>query len=270
LRPTCIVIPGGARKPSCSILTTEQGLCILGSENVVVEGMHADSGQFVLRHWPEIPKYGDITKLSSDDLERPDLLAGGFPCQDLSTAGLRAGLSGSRSGLWREFLRLIRGLRPRYVLVENVAALRYLNKQSGTTEPAAIATVLADLAGAGYDAEWASLYAYQFGYPHCRQRCFLVAYPHGLGLPQLFDDLPSCPKPSRPGALSRLDWYRCLLEECEQRICQSAVFREPPGFPSRPQRLKALGNAVMPDMARLVGECILRREAACATSSREG
>jgi DNA (cytosine-5)-methyltransferase 1 len=50
------------------------------------------------KHWPEVPKYGDITRLSSDDLERPDLLAGGFPCQDLSTAGLRAGLSGSRSG----------------------------------------------------------------------------------------------------------------------------------------------------------------------------
>jgi DNA (cytosine-5)-methyltransferase 1 len=64
------------------------------------------------KHWPEIPKYGDITTLSCDDLERPDLLAGGFPCQDLSTAGLRAGLSGSRSGLWREFLRLIRGLIP--------------------------------------------------------------------------------------------------------------------------------------------------------------
>jgi DNA (cytosine-5)-methyltransferase 1 len=220
------------------------------------------------KHWPEVPKYGDITRLDPAGLERPDLLAGGFPCQDLSTAGLRAGLSGSRSGLWREFLRLLRALRPRYVLVENVAALRYLNRQRGTTEPAAIAAVLADLAGAGYDAEWTSLYAYQFGYPHSRERCFLIAYPDGLGLSQCFDDLPSCPKPCRPGSLSRLDWYRCLLEEFEQRICQPAVFRSDPGLPGRPQRLKALGNAVMPDMARLVGECILRREAMKASLMR--
>jgi DNA (cytosine-5)-methyltransferase 1 len=103
------------------------------------------------------------------------------------------------AAVFREFLRLIRALRPGYVLVENVAALRYLNKQSGITEPAAIATVLADLASAGYDAEWTSLYAYQFGYPHSRERCFLIAYPHGLGLPPCFDDLPSCPKPCRPG-----------------------------------------------------------------------
>jgi DNA (cytosine-5)-methyltransferase 1 len=169
-----------------------------------------DFRRILEKHWPEVPKYGDITRLDPASLERPDLLAGGFPCQDLSTAGLRAGLAGARSGLWREFLRLIRDLGPRYVLVENVAALRYLNRQSGTTEPAAIATVLADLASAGYDAEWTSLYAYQFGYPHSRERCFLVAYPDGLGLPPLFDDLPSCPKPHRPGSLSRLDWYRCL------------------------------------------------------------
>jgi site-specific DNA-cytosine methylase len=93
---------------------------------------------------------------------------------------------------------------------DNVAALRYVNKQSGTTEPAAIAAVLADLASAGYDAEWTSLYAYQFGYPHSRERCFLIAYPNGLGLPPCFDDLASCPKPSRPGSLGRLDWYRGL------------------------------------------------------------
>jgi site-specific DNA-cytosine methylase len=102
-----------------------------------------DFRRILEKHWPEVPKYGDISRLDPASLERPDLLAGGFPCQDLSTAGLRAGLSGSRSGLWREFLRLIRDLRPRYVLVENVAALRYLNRQRGTTEPAAIATVLA-------------------------------------------------------------------------------------------------------------------------------
>jgi DNA (cytosine-5)-methyltransferase 1 len=103
------------------------------------------------KHWPEVPKYGDITKLSSDDLERPDLLAGGFPCQDLSTAGLRAGLSGSRSGLWREFLRLIRDLRPRYVLVENVAALCYLNRQSGRALLVILLSACIALASAAFE-----------------------------------------------------------------------------------------------------------------------
>jgi hypothetical protein len=96
-----------------------------------------------------------------------DVLCGGFPCQDISLAGRGAGLAGERSGLWREFARLIGELRPRYVIVENVPALTSRG----------LDVVLADLAACGFDAEWDHLPASAFGAPHRRDRIWLVAYP---------------------------------------------------------------------------------------------
>jgi DNA (cytosine-5)-methyltransferase 1 len=100
-----------------------------------------------------------------------DVLCGGFPCQDLSYAGRGAGLDGERSGLWAEYARLIRELRPRYVIVENVPAL--LARGLGR--------VLGDLAAVGYDAEWDCIPASAVGAPHRRDRVWLVAYPNGAG-----------------------------------------------------------------------------------------
>jgi DNA-cytosine methyltransferase len=94
-----------------------------------------------------------------------DVLCGGFPCQDLSYAGKGAGIDGERSGLWSEYARLIRELRPRYVVVENVPAL--LGRGLGR--------VLGDLAACGYDAEWDCLPASAFGAPHRRDRVWVVA-----------------------------------------------------------------------------------------------
>jgi DNA (cytosine-5)-methyltransferase 1 len=95
-----------------------------------------------------------------------DVLCGGFPCQDISLAGRGAGLAGERSGLWREFARLIGELRPRYVLVENVPALTSRG----------LDVVLADLAACGFDAEYDHLPASAFGAPHRRDRVWVVGY----------------------------------------------------------------------------------------------
>ena len=94
-----------------------------------------------------------------------DLVAGGFPCQDVSNAGKRAGLDGERSGLWREFARVVREVRPGYVFLENVRALvvRGLDR------------VLGDLAGLGFDAEWGVFSAGEQGAPHLRERIFVLA-----------------------------------------------------------------------------------------------
>jgi DNA (cytosine-5)-methyltransferase 1 len=100
-----------------------------------------------------------------------DVLAGGFPCQDLSYAGKGAGLDGARSGLWNEYARLIRELRPRYVIVENVSALLARGMER----------VLGDLAAIGYDAEWDCIPASAVGAPHRRDRVWIVAYPNGEG-----------------------------------------------------------------------------------------
>ena len=119
------------------------------------------------KHWPNVTRYPDITTVDWGTVPRPDILSGGFPCQDISNAGKRTGITGSQSGLWLEFRRAIVSLRPRYVVVENVAALygRGLD------------TVLGDLAQSGYDAEWDCLPAAAVGAPHLRERIFIVAYP---------------------------------------------------------------------------------------------
>jgi len=129
------------------------------------------------KHWPGVPCYEDVTKLTGDILERDgisvDVITGGFPCQDISTAGKRAGMGeGTRSGLWSEIVRLIGELRPRYVIVENVA-----NLLSGPSEKRGgwFGRILGDLAECGYDAEWENIPAGAVGAPHRRERVWIVA-----------------------------------------------------------------------------------------------
>ena len=127
------------------------------------------------RHFPEAQRFEDVREVGAKDLAPVDLISGGFPCQDLSAAGRGAGIDGARSGLWAEFARLVRELRPGYVLVENVPAL--LTGKGKRWDRAPVGRVLGDLAEAGYDAEWASLSAREFGAPHLRRRVWIVAYP---------------------------------------------------------------------------------------------
>lgn len=121
-------------------------------------------------HWPDVQQFDDVCTMTAADVpHRVDILCGGFPCQDVSFAGKGAGLAGERSGLWREYARLVREFRPRYVLVENVAAL--LGRGLGD--------VLGDLAALGYDAWWDCIPASAVGAPHRRDRVWIVAYPRG-------------------------------------------------------------------------------------------
>jgi DNA (cytosine-5)-methyltransferase 1 len=115
-----------------------------------------------------IPVYGDIRKVDFTKLEPVEVLTGGFPCQDISIAGLKKGIGAERSGLWSEFYRAICEIRPKIVLVENVPNLVNLG----------LDVVLANLAEAGYDAEWFTLCASDFGAPHKRERIFIFAYPN--------------------------------------------------------------------------------------------
>ena len=125
------------------------------------------------KHWPDVPCYDDVRALSAERLAADgiavDVICGGFPCQDISTAGKGAGLAGERSGLWSEIARLVGELRPRYVLVENVSAL--LGRGMGR--------VLGDLAALGFDSEWHCIPASAVGAPHRRDRIWIVAYPNG-------------------------------------------------------------------------------------------
>jgi DNA (cytosine-5)-methyltransferase 1 len=117
------------------------------------------------KHWPDVPCHDDITTREFIEGEA-DIITGGFPCQDVSCAGKRAGLAGASSGLYRELVRAIRLVRPRYAIVENVAAL--LGDGMGT--------VLGDLAESRADAEWDCVPAFAIGAPHERDRVWIVAH----------------------------------------------------------------------------------------------
>lgn len=144
------------------------------------------------KHFPNVPNYRDVTKVDFSQVEPVDILTGGFPCQDLSLAGKRAGLKeGTRSGLWSEFHRAIDIIRPSLVVIENVRGLLSATASSdlepcswclgetGDGEPLlrALGAVLGDLADIGYDAKWTGIRAADAGAPHSRFRVFIVAYP---------------------------------------------------------------------------------------------
>ena len=124
------------------------------------------------KHWPEVRRHDDIKTWPENDTESVDLICGGFPCQDISFAGKGAGLSGERSGLFYELIRVVREMGPRYVLLENVSALLVRG----------IDDVLGTLASIGFDAEWHCIPAFSVGAPHIRDRVFVMAYAQHNGL----------------------------------------------------------------------------------------
>jgi DNA (cytosine-5)-methyltransferase 1 len=143
------------------------------------------------RNFPGIPNYRDVTKVDFTQVEKVDVLTGGFPCQDLSIAGKRAGLKdGTRSGLWSEFARAIEELQPKLVVIENVRGLLSAKADNGMEYSqedlddwgdrpvlTAIQAVLGSLADLGYDAKWCGLRAADAGATHNRFRVFIIAYP---------------------------------------------------------------------------------------------
>lgn len=121
--------------------------------------------EVLTRHWPHTSRYGDISTVDWTAVAPVDFLCGGFPCQDISNAGRRAGIDGPRSGLWREYVRAVRELRPRYAFVENPSAL--LGRGMGR--------VVGDLAALRYDAVWDCVPACAVGAAHHRDRLFILA-----------------------------------------------------------------------------------------------
>jgi DNA (cytosine-5)-methyltransferase 1 len=253
--------------------------------------------QRVLRkHWPDVPVFGDIRELTAASIlanaswhvraeqtasgtERQrirtggqsiDLICGGFPCQDISVAGKGAGIAGERSGLWKEYARIIGEVRPRYVIVENVGALLVRG----------LATVLGDLAALGYDAEWHCIPASAVGAPHRRDRLWIVAYPAGAGWrserPAVTGETNggwSFGKPSRTsdvadteGGGPRCRWggpaekFIRLGTSAEWWLTEPDVGRVAHGISNRVHRLRALGNAVIPQIPELIGSAIMETE----------
>lgn len=197
------------------------------------------------KHWPEAPRFRDVCAVGANQLARVDLIAGGFPCQDISNAGKRAGIEGARSGLWGEFARVVRELRPRFVLVENSAALTFRG----------LGRVLGDLAELGFDAEWSTVSACSMGAPHMRRRVFIVAdSDRGPGAQGMGAEPGGQPARSVWGESDgeRQGGYRRVRMEA-----RPVGPRVAHGISSRVDRLRGLGNAVVPRVAEFVGRRIL-------------
>ena len=234
------------------------------------------------KHWPDVPKYGDVRDVGEHNLEPVDLIAGGFPCQPHSVAGKRRGAEDDRN-LWPEFIRIIEELEPRLVLAENVPGIvtTYLDK------------VLSDLEGAGYTCATLNLPACAFDAPHKRARIFIVAYatgrkdderrPRNMGKTSasgesvnatIGDGSTNVPNPPS----ERLQRQRTQGEQITKAhggqdvpLCNGGhrtiwtvepnVGRVADGIPNRVDRLRGLGNAVVPQVAEWIGRRIIEHAA---------
>jgi DNA (cytosine-5)-methyltransferase 1 len=224
------------------------------------------------KHWPDVRRYGDVRELTGHELAPVDLICGGFPCQPVSVAGRRLGQDDER-WLWPEFARIVRVVRPRYVLVENVPGL--FSRGFGD--------VLGDLAALGFNAEWDCLPAAAFGAPHLRYRVFLVAYASGNGRDAWRESHAAEGAGRRDADRSAIGsavadtsgaglalWqgseglrqFASTVGAC-QWATEPAVDRVAHGVPARVDRLRGLGNAVVPQVAEWVGRQIMERDAWC-------
>jgi len=194
------------------------------------------------KHWAEVPNHGDIKQIDWATVEPVDIICGGYPCQPFSIAGKRQGSDDPRH-LWRWVREAISELRPRYAILENVRG----HLSMGGSQ------VVGELAEIGYDAEWELVSAASQGAPHIRERLFILAYPqrewngeHGqpadVADPRRFwsSDF------GREEGNERWEWWSN----------QPTVGRVAYGIPNRVDRLRGLGNAVVPQVAEYIGRLI--------------
>lgn len=237
-------------------------------------------------HWPAVKRYNDVREID-ERAERPDIICGGFPCQDVSPAGTRDGIDGARSGLWTEFARILRVLRPAVAFVENSSGLAARG----------MGRVLGDLAEIGFDAEWTMLRAADVGAPQLRERVFILAHTYGDGRERIAGWLRAGGRAGAADArqtdVADADGGRREVERLAQSPglagerwrepdgrgsvryehrfppgpdeiarwtgAQPAVRRGADGLSGRTHRLRCLGNACVPQQAALAWQTLTAR-----------
>jgi DNA (cytosine-5)-methyltransferase 1 len=202
------------------------------------------------KHWPNVPIFDDVRTLNYDGTV--DVITGGFPCQDVSVAGsawgVNIGIAGERSGLWKSYKSLIQQYKPQFAIIENVPALWSKG----------LDVVLEDLYKIGYDAEWHFIPASAVGSPQNRDRIWIVAYASGQRVQRLLEgshiskagsgwacrqeDLQQVYNaPTQPGK----SWPQPMLCGSDSRV---------PGWMDR---IRSLGNSVVPQIPGIIGHAIL-------------
>jgi DNA (cytosine-5)-methyltransferase 1 len=218
------------------------------------------------KNWPSIPIYKDVKNVTGEQLSSDgitsDIITGGFPCQDLSSAGSRRGIFAERSGLWGEIIRIMGDIRPKYMLFENVAGL--LTGDGGRW----FDRLLTDLASIGYDLEWECISAAQLGAPHIRERIYGIAYPCEDGRTRLRLKA-NTTRRGDMGNDQRPYWKNCGVghwanwsrEIKGKEICgEPIIIREDARISRWVDRNSALGNTVVPQIPEMIGNAILDAE----------
>ena len=210
---------------------------------VLVKNM-AEGNIDVAPIWSDVKTFGQS---EIDQVGPIDIICGGFPCQDVSVAGKGAGLAGERSGLFFEIIRLICMVRPRFVFLENVSALLTRGME----------TVLKELSESGYDAEWQVLGADDVGANHRRKRVWILAYAESVRL--------EGQRPSREQESYAHGEQAVFMRNGEGSgpahwATESDVGRLANGLPYRVDRLRCLGNSVVPLCARTAFEMLMNRK----------
>ena len=245
------------------------------------------------KNFPGVSIHDDITTFTAEP-GRYDLITGGFPCQDISSANPNGrGLEGKRSGLFYELMRIVRECRPRYIVLENVSAM--LSKQNGRV----MGSVLWALSESGYDAEWQTISAASVGAPHLRERVLIVAYSKHNGLttkqerhqgveqqqrrtegaqgavqfkggserPFLHGEMLGTTPYSNCSGCEKLNTTVITTESGHHTrgiapirnywATESSVLRVANGVPRRVDRIRGLGNAVVPQVAAIALQRVL-------------
>lgn len=196
------------------------------------------------KHWPNVPRYGDIRDVGKHNLPKADVICGGFPCQPHSLAGKRKGAQDDRN-LWPEYFRIVTELKPTWIVGENVPGIR-------TT---ILDNILSDLESEEYTTRVLIIPACAFNACHRRDRVFIIAYANSKHSAEYLSWCQSPKKIQPPEAGSSYldsDW----------RSAASRLLRMDDGFPNRMDRcrIERLGNAVVPQVAEFIGNAIMEVE----------
>lgn len=204
--------------------------------------------QILKKHFPKTQIYGDIYETNT--VEYVDIITGGFPCQDISVNGKGDGITGEKSSAWSQMFRICSLVRPKYIVIENSPALTFRG----------LDRVLSDLSTIGYDAEWQCIQNNLFGFPHERERIYLVAYPNRIrtqGLVQVnkeFRSIFQLPKQKRQKT-SRQDNALFVATWIKQQA-ENRVFGDNDGLSNYVDRVTAIGNTVNPVVTEWLFNCI--------------
>lgn len=221
----------------------EVGAERLGIRTVWSCEINKKSRKILKKHFPKTTQYEDIRKTTMPGYV--DIISVGFPCTDISKSGKMEGIHGDKSKLWFEANRIVCEVLPKYIIIENVPTLAIRGLE----------TVLANIAKAGYDAEWQTISNASFGYPHARQRLYIIAYPSSERLQENVRNKGGFKSIFKSWTSSIPDAYS--LSKRVYEMSEREFRRNDNGFRDWSFRINALGNAVNPTIAEYLFDCII-------------